>query len=170
MSDVERLHRHAIGVLFNDHYQWLYGRLHRYVQCHASAEDIAAETFVQILQTPGQVTTLREPRALLTTIAQRLMYQSHRRRNLERAYISALAEEGEMLAPDPEHLAQLLEALERIDLLLSRLPRKVKATFLLSMVDGITYAEIARTLGISLSSVKQYMARAMERCYQVGLQ
>ncbi|WP_437882066.1 sigma-70 family RNA polymerase sigma factor [Pseudomonas sp. LRF_L74] len=168
MSDVATLHKHAVGLLFRDHYHWLCSRMRRYAQCAASAEDISAETFAQILQaTPG--TPIREPRALLTTIAKRLLYQLQRRRDLERAYLQTLAQEAEELSLSTEHLAQLVEALERIDRLLERLPAKVKATFLLSMVDGISYAEIATTLGISLSSVKVYMERALQQCYRVGL-
>ena len=168
MSDLHPSHAQAVGVLFQHHYHWLCGRLRRYLQCHAHAEDIAAETFAQVLQAP-QAAPIREPRALLTTIAQRLMYQGLRRRDLERAYLQALTLE-EQHAPSAEHLAQVLQTLEHVDRLLDRLPAKIKATFLLSMVDGITYLEIANTLGISVSSVKQYMLRAMQRCYQAGLE
>lgn len=169
MSDVQSHHSQAVGLLFQHHYHWLCARLRRYLQCHAHAEDIASETFAQVLQAP-QVEPIREPRALLTTIAQRLMYQGLRRRDLERAYLDALLFENPAHSPSAEHLTQVMQTLEHIDRLLDRLPAKVKATFLLSMVDGITYSEIAITLGISLSSVKQYMVRAMERCYQAGLQ
>ena len=50
------------------------------------------------------------PRALLTTIAQRLMYQLWRRRDLERAYLDALDQDETSPAPSPEDLAQMLSA------------------------------------------------------------
>ena len=61
------------------------------------------------------------------------------------------------------------EALQRIDQLLDGLPAKVKATFLLSQIDGLTYPEIARTLGISQRSVSDYMAKALQRCLKASL-
>ena len=60
-----------------------------------------------------------------------------------------------------EDRAQVLEALQAIDLSLDRLPAKVKTTFLLSRVNGLTYPQIAAELGISQRSVSDYMARAV---------
>ena len=35
----------------------------------------------------------------------------------------------------------------------------------MAQIDGMPYAEIAERLGVSVSSVKQYMARAIRLCY-----
>jgi len=50
------------------------------------------------------------------------------------------------------------------------LPAKVKATFLLSQLNGLTYPEIAAELGISQRSVSDYMARALNRCLRLCLE
>jgi len=83
MSGADTSHSEYVGGLFRSHYQWLCARLRRHLDSSAHAEDIAADTFVQLLSSPG-VVPIRQPRALLTTIAQRLMYQLWRRRDLER--------------------------------------------------------------------------------------
>lgn len=162
-------HNEYVGLLFRSHYSWLCSRLRRHLDSPASAEDIAAETFVQVLTSPG-VVPIRQPRALLTTIAKRLIFQLWRRRDLEHAYLEVLRNECEESAPSPEELSQMLEALQIIDHLLDGLPSKVKATFLLSQVEGLTYAEIAVTLGISLRSVNDYMSKAFKRCLQASLE
>lgn len=163
MSGADTSHSDYVGGLFRSHYDWLCSRLHRHLDSRAHAEDIAADTFVQLLSSPG-VLPIRQPRALLTTIAQRLMYQLWRRRDLERAYLGALDNDEACNAPSPEDLAQMLEALQALDQLLDGLPAKVKATFLLSQLNGLTYPEIAAELGISQRSVSGYMARALNRC------
>jgi len=162
-------HNEYVGLLFRSHYAWLCNRLRRHLDSPASAEDIASETFVQVLTSPG-VVPIRQPRALLTTIAKRLMFQLWRRRDLERAYLDVLRNDSEEFAPSPEDLAQMLEALQLIDHLLNGLPSKVKATFLLSQVEGLTYPQIAAALGISLRSVNDYMGKAFKRCLQASLQ
>jgi RNA polymerase sigma-70 factor (ECF subfamily) len=48
---------------------------------------------------------------------------------------------------------------------LDGLPPKARSAFLLSQLDGLTYPEIAQRLEVSLSSVQQYMVRAMTACY-----
>lgn len=168
MSGADPLHSEYVGSLFRNHYGWLCTRLRRHLDCMASAEDIAAETFVQILS--GSAAPVREPRAFLTTIAKRLLFQTWRRRDLERAYLDALCAEDEILAPSPDEQVQMIEALLEIDRLLDGLPAKVKATFLLSQVDGLTYPEIARALGISPRSVSDYMAMAVKRCLKLSLE
>ncbi|MHC6224075.1 sigma-70 family RNA polymerase sigma factor [Pseudomonas sp. X10] len=169
MSGIGNSHSDYVGGLFRSHYPWLCARLRRHLGSGSgNAEDIAADTFVQLLSAPG-VVPIRQPRALLTTIAQRLMYQLWRRRDLERAYLEALQADEERLAPSPEQLAQMIEALQAIDTLLDGLPAKVKATFLLSQLNGLTYPQIARELGISQRSVSDYMAKAINRCLKASL-
>ena len=169
MSGADTSHSDYVGGLFRSHYDWLCSRLHRHLDSRAHAEDIAADTFVQLLSSPGLsasgVAPIRQPRALLTTIAQRLMYQLWRRRDLERAYLDALSNDEMATAPSPEDLAQMLEALQAIDQLLDGLPAKVKATFLLSQLNGLTYPQIAAELGISVATVKRHLHKAAMRCY-----
>ncbi|WP_213938259.1 sigma-70 family RNA polymerase sigma factor [Pseudomonas sp. dw_612] len=169
MSGADTTHSDYVGGLFRSHYGWLCSRLRRHLDSSASAEDIAADTFVQLLTAPDTL-SIRQPRALLTTISQRLMYQLWRRRDLERAYLEALRHEDDAEAPSPEDLAQMLEALEAIDRLLDGLPAKVKAAFLLSQLNGLTYPQIAIELGISQRSVSDYMTRAINRCLRARLE
>ena len=163
MSGIDSTYRETVSELFRAHYGWLLTRLCRYPDSSSYAEDIAADTFTQLLSA-GQGTVIREPRALLTTIAQRLVYQLWRRRKVEQAYLIRLLHEEPQLSPSPEALAQVHQALQVIDALLEGLPDKVRATFMLSRVNGLTYPEIALKLGISQRSVSEYMTRALSRC------
>lgn len=163
MSGADSAHRDYVSQLFRTHHPWLHARLCRYLGSSSYAEDIAADTFAQLLSAP-EVQSIREPRALLTTIALRLVYQLWRRRDLERAYLKALHHELPLHAPSAEALVQVQQALQMIDALLDGLPEKVKATFVLSRVHGLTYPEIAVQLGISQRSVSDYMTRALGRC------
>ncbi|WP_437882347.1 sigma-70 family RNA polymerase sigma factor [Pseudomonas sp. LRF_L74] len=169
MSGADQLlHHEHVGHLFREHYPWLCARLRIHLRCRATAEDLASETFVQILGAPPDE-TIREPRAFLGTIARRLLFQTWRRRDLERAYLEGLRGQDETLAPSPEEQVQMIEALVAIDRLLDGLPTKVKATFLLSQVDGMSYPQIAVALDISQRSVSDYMARALKRCLLFSL-
>ncbi|MCW8275476.1 sigma-70 family RNA polymerase sigma factor [Pseudomonas sp. PCH199] len=163
MSGTDVSHRNDVGGLFRAHYPWLCARLRQYLGAACSVEDIAAEAFVQLLEAPPPV-SIREPRALLTTIARRLIFQLWRRRDLERRHLDELQQVDQPSAPSPEELAQLTQALHGLDRTLARLPGKVRATFLLSRVDGLTYPQIAAELGISLRSVSVYMTRSEALC------
>lgn len=169
MSGADLTHRQYLSELFHRHHHWLCERLCRLLDSRDCAEDIASETFLQLLASPN-VVPIRQPRALLTTIAQRLIYQRWRRRDLERAYLEGLVLEDDVQTPSPEHQAATLQILDRIDRRLNRLPVKVKATFVLSRSGGLTYPEIATRLGISRSSVSDYMDKAETCCRRACLE
>ena len=163
MSGTDLSHRNDVGALFRDHHPWLCARLRRHLGASSSVEDIAAETFLQLLESPA-LTPIREPRALLTTIAQRLLSQLWRRRDLERQHLEQLQQVDQQQAISPEEQAQLTQTLHGLDRTLERLPGKVRATFLLSRVDGLSYPQIAARLGISQRSVSDYMTRSQALC------
>ena len=81
------------------------------------------------------------------------------------AYLERLSALPEMLAPSPEEQLQLIEALVAIDRAIDGLPLIVKATFLYSQLDGLSYVEIARKLDLSERTVSRYMKQALRQCY-----
>ncbi|RAU47580.1 MULTISPECIES: sigma factor-like helix-turn-helix DNA-binding protein [unclassified Pseudomonas] len=169
MSGVDGPYANYVSELFQRHHRWLCERLHRQVENVEAAEDIASETFLQLLTSPN-VVAIREPRALLTTTAQRLVYQRWRRRGLERKHLDALGDEHPLSLVSPEHLAATWQTLDRIDQRLNRLPSKIRTTFLLSRSVGLTYPEIATRLGISPRSVSDYMETAETCCLRACLE
>lgn len=158
-----------VTLIFENNYHWLCGRLQRSTGCRYDAEDIASDTFVKVLNLPD-LSAVREPRALLTTIAKRLMYETWRRRDLERAYIQSLLNAPVATHPSPEERALLIETLVTLDRVLDGLPGQGKAAFVHSQFGGLSYPQIAQTLGLSLSRVQQYMTEAFKLCYLASLQ
>lgn len=146
--------------IFRDNYTWLLQHVRRYTHNAHGAEDVASEAFLQ-LALYKDLDEVREPRALLTTIAKRVLLNSWRRRDLEQAYLDALASQPEPSYPSPENQLIIVQALLAVDQALADLPAKARQAFLYSQLDGMTYAEIGQELGVSASMVRQYMARAM---------
>lgn len=155
---------HAIvRRLYGDHHSWLLQRLHHRLRHREDAEDLTAETFLQVLAQPD-LGAIREPRAFLTTLAKRLLFHFWRRRDLEQAYLQALSQLPAEQAPSAEEQTELLEMLLRVDQALQGLPPKGRAAFLYSQIDGLTHKEIAGRLGLSVMTVRRHLARAIERC------
>ncbi|NIE73371.1 sigma-70 family RNA polymerase sigma factor [Pantoea sp. Tr-811] len=164
--DVQNLPKQqTVTRIFQQHYAWLRARLAFRTGCNHSAEDLAAETFLRVWMLPDP-TAIREPRALLTTIAQRLMYETWRRRDLEKAYLQALALVPEDLQPSPHEQLMLVESLVAIDRLLDGLSSQARTVFVLSQLEGLTYVQIQERLGLSLGRIHQLMAQALRCCYQ----
>lgn len=163
----------SISSLYCDHHGWLVRWLRMRLGCSHQAADMAQDTFVRLLlsERKGPLTpTLQKPRHYLATIARRVMVDSFRRRSLERAYLKALAEQPQAFALSPEEKLMMVEALHAVDAMLEGLGRKVRQAFLLSQLQGMGYKEIAATLGVSVSSITQYVAKACEHCLLFALE
>jgi len=160
------LHAEATQALYLQHHGWLVARLRRKLGCAWDTADLAQSTFVRVLTARGQpADTVAEPRAYLTTIAQRLLANHLRRRQIERAYLDALATLPEPVAPPPDARLMVLETLVAIDRLLDGLPVAARKAFLLWRLEELTQEQIAAQLGISRTSVRRHLAAAAERCY-----
>lgn len=155
-----------VAALYGAHHSWLVRWLRHKLSGSDHASDLAHDTFVRVLsvQAAQRVLALREPRAYLTTVARNLLINHVQRQSLERAWLDVLALLPEPLAPSPEQRLLILETLHQIDALLDGLPPKVREAFLLSQLDGLTYAQVAERLGVTDRTVKRYMAQAFEQC------
>ena len=154
----------TVEVLYQNHYSWLTGWLRRKLGCPQSAADLAQDTFMRLL-TARETPTLAEPRAFLTVVAKRVLFNHYRRQDLEHAYLQALAEIPEQVVPSEEERAIILQTLMELDQLLDGLPSPVKRAFLLAQIDGLSHVDIGARLGISVATVKRHLTKAALRCY-----
>jgi RNA polymerase sigma-70 factor (ECF subfamily) len=89
------------------------------------------------------------------------MVDQFRRKAVEQAYLQALMHLPEAMAPSPEEQLAMMETILQLDHLLNGLKPVVRSVFLLSKLEGLTYPEIAATLGIALRTVEAHMAVAL---------
>ncbi len=159
----------AVNDLYCDHHGWLKGWLRKRLGNSCDAADLAQDTFVRVIKARNAL-EIREPRPYLSRVAKGLLVDLFRRRSLEQAWLEAMANVPQIEQPSLEEQAILLQALLQIDRMLQGLGAKVRQTFILSQFDGLTYPQIAERLNISVRSVNNYMAKAMEHCCLMQIQ
>ena len=153
----------SVAVLYGEHHGWLKGWLRKKLGCSDAAADLAQDTFVRIINARN-AHEIKEPRAYLTTIARSLMINQFRRNEIEQAYLFALQDRQEAFVQSVEDRAIVIETLMEIDAMLDKLPTNVRRAFLLFQLEGLKHAEIAECMGVSVSSVRQYIMKAVQHC------
>lgn len=131
------------------------------------AEEIAQEAFSRVYAARSE---LRSPKAVLYEAARNIVIDKNRR---ARKHRELFAEEGDMNdvadpSPSPEAQVESRRRLERLRSVLDALPERFRIVLLLQTIDGFSYAEIARALGISMPTVKKRLRRALELCASIG--
>jgi RNA polymerase sigma-70 factor (ECF subfamily) len=163
VSGSELVHQSEFYNLYTEHHGWLKGWLTKRLNCQEQASDLAQDTFVRVLQ-QRRAKALRQPRAYLSSIARNLMVDMFRRRSIEQAYLEALALQPEPVEVSPEIRHGIIETLVEIDIMLDSLGERPRQIFLLAQIDGMTFVDISRHLGISVNTVRKHFIRAMSRC------
>lgn len=162
----------GIDVLYDDHHAWLRNWLQRRLGNAADAADLAHDAFLRLIVKPAPrgFGSRLEARAYLRSMAQGMCVNLWHRREIERAWLQALAAQPEAHAPSAEHQAMVLEALHEIGALLLDLPPKAAKAFLMTAVCGATAQEASHELGVSPRMVHKYVAQVMLRCMRAQLQ
>ena len=156
-----------LSQVYAEHNGWLKQWLYRRLGCSAQAADLAQDTFLRVLQAQqksGATLGLQKPRAYLATVSRRLVYDHFRRQSLERAYLEMLAQLPQAFVLSAQEQCSMRETLQQLDTLLDGFKPIVRSVFLMVQLEGLTYVQVARRLGIGERTVKRHMANALQAC------
>jgi len=153
----------TLHQLYSDHNSWLKGWLRVRLGNAADASDLAQDTFVRVM-TARHTTPIREPRGYLSAIARSLLIDKSRRRAIEQAYLQALALRPEPVEVSPEVRLSIIEMLVSIDTLLDGLGTRTREIFLAVQLEGLNYVAAGERFGVSVTTVKNHLVRAMTQC------
>ncbi|MDP9994465.1 RNA polymerase sigma-70 factor (ECF subfamily) [Variovorax boronicumulans] len=157
-----------IETLYSDHHGWLLGWLRRRLGDACDAADLAHDTFVRLMVSSRTTNLGDEPRAFLTHVAKGLVADHWRRREVERAYLEAVAHLPEPEAPSPEAGMLIIESLLRIEAMLVTLPARTRQVFLLAQFDELTLQQISERMAMPVITVRRHIHKALVACMSVA--
>jgi RNA polymerase sigma-70 factor (ECF subfamily) len=152
----------ALAVdLFARYHGEIYGYLCSMVREPAWAEDLAQETFLRALRARRQLLEVQNHRAWLYQVATNAALNALKRRR-RFAWLPWRAGDGEPTAPD---VAEQVAQQGALGAALASLPPGYRAPLLLYAQYGLTPAEVADALGLSVAAARKriYRATAMFR-------
>jgi RNA polymerase sigma-70 factor (ECF subfamily) len=125
-------------------------------------DDLIQEVYLRLLRQPG-TDSIRCTRAFVFATATNLLRDIYRRRQVrgvhsgEEVDFADLPAEGE----DPERSAEYSQHLHALQDLVSSLKPATRRVFLGHRLGGDSYAELSRTLGVSVSMIEKHMIAAL---------
>jgi RNA polymerase sigma-70 factor (ECF subfamily) len=135
------------------------------------ALDVSQEVFLRVFRTLSQFrgqSTLRTwiYRIVVNQASNRQRWWRRRRRAQQVNLDEHTQTHGELADvrtfAQPDRLLQQHEVSDRVWTALDRLPFDHRAAIVLREIDGLSYEEIASTLGVAVGTVKSRLARARE--------
>ena len=152
---------HSLDALYREHA----ARLLRFFSRRAGtseAPDLVHEAFVRMAGNhPGFAREIDSPGAYLTRIATNLLRDRAKMAVRRSAAFHSSYDDEEHSGVDPHQLLDHREKLAKLDAGVQRLNRRTRQIFLLHRVEGLTYAQIAEEMGMSVKGVKKQMMKAL---------
>jgi RNA polymerase sigma-70 factor (family 1) len=144
--------------IFNKNYQIVLNYLYYLSGDSALSEDLVQDVFMQLWEKRDEVKD-ETVRAYLYTIARNSFLKSTRRQKYDLKFRSEYFEENEH--ESPEYLMEMKDFDRKLQEVLAALPEKSRVVFLMNRMDGMTYPEIAKSLGVTVKAVEKQMSRAL---------
>ena len=168
-----RLHSYSCGgFVFERYYRELLSFLSRKVADRATAADLVQESYARVYGARNAGDPIHEPRALLYRTARNLVIDQGRRRDVRARYAEPQEdvvsdETRDTLGPSAFEPDRALETQQMVNAILTtidQLPLRCREAFILHKFDGLTHAQVAQRMGVSVKMVEQHVRNAVEAC------
>ncbi len=156
-----------IETLYREHGRKVFSFLWAMVGDRHAAEDLLHETFVRALQAAGQFEERARPSTWLFTIARNLALNYLRSRSQRKVQPLESAGEVRDTACDPSDTATGMCDAEMIRAAVSLLSEVHREVFLMKVVEGLSYRQIADIIGCPMGTVQSRFHHSVVRVRRI---
>ena len=154
----------AYKELFTSLYSYLFQFAKTLVKSKEPAEEIISDVFIKIWEKRKDLEKIENLKLYLYVSTRNLSYNylDKQKRSATNALDNVQAEFTSVYF-DPEQLLITADMLTRIQKAIDQLPPKCKMIFRLAKEDGLKYREVAEILNISVKTVENQLAIAVQK-------
>ncbi len=152
----------AFRQLFDHYWDKIYSVALTLTKSSALSEEIAQDVFLKIWFKREQLSSVEKFDGYLFTVARNHIYNELRKKTMEQPFVEQLEQHFLESSALPEQMMLLKETKQLIDKAVELLPDQQRAVYEMSRNEGLDYTAIAGQLGISRSTVKNHMTRALQ--------
>lgn len=135
----------------------------------AAAEDLVQELYLRAARQEETGATVEDAKAWLFRAGSNLLIDTHRSMTRaaarDRASLPATDLSGPQIAPEPsaEAVVDSRQRLGRLLAVVDAMPPRMREAFRLHKIDGLSQAQTAQRMGVSVKAVEKHLASALER-------
>ena len=152
-----------LELAFKAHAGALHSFFYRHLKNSETAAELAQETYLRVLRQPPREPVLNA-RGFIFRIARNLIIDHARSRETRDQHDVGMAYLYEVTGESPE-LFDVVAARRDMEALadaLKRLPTQCQQIFLLCRLQGLPHKQVARELGVSVSTVEKQLVIALD--------
>jgi RNA polymerase sigma factor (sigma-70 family) len=130
-------------------------------------EDLVHETFVRLMEYAGWQ-SVSNVRAFAATALRNIVLMEVRRSKVVPIQALDVLDLDKLLdeTPSSDRIVEARDELLRLTALISMLPPQCGRVLTLRKIHGLTNAQIAESLGLSISTVEKHLAKGLKRCME----
>lgn len=159
LSDQSVTARNLIEILYRRQSAGLFRLFVRKTANRDEASDFVQELFSR-LASASETNGIERPEAYLNRLARNLL-ADRQRRHRSRPIAVPLEPDDGLHFSDPVRLLESRDMLNRLELAMAKLKPKTRAIFMAHRLDGMSYAEIAEKMGMSIKGIEKQMSKAI---------
>ena len=155
-----------------DYFRRLQALLLRRGRTREEAEDLIQDAFLKMQEYCEKGGQVHQPEGFLVRTALRLAANARRDEHRD-LYCEEQVEDLTFIidtTPTPDEVLAGDECLKRMRDALDAVSRRTRDIFFMQRLDGLTYAQIAQRLGVSVSAVEKHIASALAVLAEVNQQ
>lgn len=152
----------AFDKLFADYGKRLYYFAYGYLKSREDAEGLVQEIFLKIWKNRDNLNPDLSFKAYLFKIAYHFILEFFEKSNRQRAYKHQLLEEAIEFTDETNERLNYQMLLEKVEILIQKLPSHQKDVLLKRKKEGIPVKEIAEQLGISPKTVENHLTEGIK--------
>ena len=154
----------AYKELYTSLYGFLFSFARTIVHSRESAEEIVSDVFIKLWERRGELEKIENLKVYLYVATRNIAfnYLDKQRRSPTNS-IDDVEAEFTSIYFDPEQLLVTADMLALIQKAIDQLPPKCKMIFKLAKEDGLKYREVAEVLNLSIKTVENQLAIALEK-------
>lgn len=150
----------AFEYIYNNYSARLYGSIIKIVKSPTVAEELLQETFQRIWEHRRTIDNNRSFKSYVFTIARNLVYDYFNKASRQKLLERYLQSKEENAVVGFSHQLEEKESELLLENAVHQLPPQRKLVYTLCKIEGKSYEDVSKTLGISVSTISDHIVKA----------